>query len=649
MITVNWQMAIDRFFEKHLQLSPHPCLCFKAIVDEAGKAVDFVFTGTNVDPGRLPLFPSTDIVDKRYSELVNQSGNGQVEWIDESGEVAVKGGQKHFEWYSVSAKKLYKVTVYSPEHLHVVAVLQDVTDLMDRNKALEKEKNFFESLANSMEEMVCRLQRDTTLTFVNQAYCKTVGMSSGELLGQKLLALVPESEHQYLAHKLQALEVTRAPFAFDHKMMLEGERERWIEWSFTPVWNSRKKLAAIQGVARDVTSQKLAEAELIRAKEKALESDRFKSASIANMSHEIRTPMSGILGFAELLKDPSIEPEQQQKFINIIEQSGHHMLNLINSIIDISKIESGQMDVNFSKLDINEEMVAMYEFFVPQFQLEKEDVKLELQIPDETRVIISDRHKLKSILTNLLNNALKYTSEGKVEMGYRKKGRWLEFYVKDTGIGIKEEFAKHVFDRFFQADTVASRGDNEGSGLGLSITKAFVEMLGGKIWVKSKPDKGSRFYFTLPDKQPVSKTLQKQQVAEKKSGKAPSRRPKESVILLVEDDRYSAELFSVYAQDWPYKMVHAGTGQEALEKFKNMPQIDLILMDIKLPGISGLEVTREIREMGSSIPIIAQSAHAIEGDKEKAFRAGCNDYISKPVSKSALLACIDRNLRAHKN
>ena len=647
MITVNWQMAIDRFFEKHLQLSPHPCHCFKAIVDEAGKALDFLFTCSNFDSGQLPLFAPADIIDKRYSELVHQSGNGQVEWIDESGEVAVNGGQKHFEWYSVYARKWYKVTVYSPEHLYVVAVLQDLTDYMDRNKALEKEKNFFESLVNSQEEMVCRLQPDTTLTFVNQAYCKTVGMLSGELLGQKLLALVPESEHQYLAHKLQSLEVTRAPFVFDHKMMLEGDRERWIEWSFTPVWNSRKKLAAIQGVARDVTSQKLAEAELIRAKEKALESDRFKSASIANMSHEIRTPMSGILGFAELLKDPSIEPEQQQKFINIIEQSGHHMLNLINSIIDISKIESGQMDVNFSKLDINEEMVAMYEFFVPQFQLEKEDVKLELQIPDETRVIISDRHKLKSILTNLLNNALKYTSEGKVEMGYRKKGRWLEFYVKDTGIGIKEEFAAQVFDRFFQADTVPSRGDNEGSGLGLSISKAFVEMLGGKIWEKSKSGKGSTFYFTLPDKQPVSETREQQ--TSEKPAKTRSQRPKESVILLVEDDKYSAELFSVYAQDWPYKMIHAATGQEALEKFKNMPQIDLILMDIKLPGISGLEVTREIREMGSSIPIIAQSAHAIEGDKEKAFRAGCNDYISKPVSKSALLACIDRNLRAHKN
>jgi len=642
-------MNIHHFFEKLIKFSPHPCLCYKAIVDEAGKAVDFVFTGTNVDPGQLPLFAESDIIDKRYSELVQLSRNGGVSWINESGDLAVKGGRKHFEWHSDATGKWYKVTVYSPENPYVVAVLEDVTEYVAGTRALEKTKDFFESLVNTQEEMVCRLEPDTTLTFVNQAYCKTVGRSCDEVLGQKLLALVPESEHQYLVHKLKALEITRLPFIFDHKMVLDGDNERWIEWSFSPVWNKRKRLAAIQGVARDVTSQKLAEAELIRAKEKALESDRFKSASIANMSHEIRTPMSGILGFAELLKEPAIGPEQQEKFINIIEQSGHHMLNLINSIIDISKIESGQMDVNFSRLDINEEVMAMYEFFLPQFQLEKEEVTLDIRIPDETRVVISDRHKLKSILTNLLNNALKYTSEGRVEMGYRKKGRWLEFYVKDTGIGIKEEFAEHVFDRFFQADTVASKGDNEGSGLGLSITKAFVEMLGGKVWVKSKPGKGSAFYFSIPDKQPFSETMKKEEKTAEKSAKPKARQPKESVILLVEDDKYSAELFSVYAQDWPYKMIHAATGQEAIEKFKSMPQIDLILMDVKLPGISGLEVTRQIREMGSAIPIIAQSAHAIEGDKEKAFRAGCNDYISKPVSKSALLACIERNLKAHKN
>ena len=228
------------------------------------------------------------------------------------------------------------------------------------------------------------------------------------------------------------------------------------------------------------------------AKEKAEESDRLKSAFLANMSHEIRTPMNGILGFAELLKEPNLQGEQQRKFIDIIEKSGHRMLNLINDLVDISKIESGQMEVFESEVNLNEQIQFAYEFFNPEFS--KKNIYLTCKVPDKEYVIYTDKDKLDAILTNLLKNAVKYTDRGKVSFGFSENNDCLEFYVKDTGIGIPANRLESIFDRFVQADNTSV----EGAGLGLAIVKAYVEMLGGRIWLESECGVGSEFRFTLP-------------------------------------------------------------------------------------------------------------------------------------------------------
>ncbi len=236
--------------------------------------------------------------------------------------------------------------------------------------------------------------------------------------------------------------------------------------------------------------------DLKKAKEQAEESDRLKSAFLANMSHEIRTPMNGILGFAELLKEPSLTGEKQQKFIEIIEKSGHRMLNPINDLVDISKIESGQMDIHLSETNVKELLRFSHDFFKPEFS--KKNIRFSLEAPDKDLVIRTDREKLDAILTNLLKNAVKYTDSGRVAFGVEQKGDQLEFFVIDTGIGIPKSRLEHIFDRFVQAQS--SFDGYEGAGLGLAIVKAYVDMLEGSIWVESEKGKGSAFYFTLPVK-----------------------------------------------------------------------------------------------------------------------------------------------------
>jgi hypothetical protein len=237
------------------------------------------------------------------------------------------------------------------------------------------------------------------------------------------------------------------------------------------------------------------EEDLRIAKEKAEESDRLKSAFLANVSHEIRTPMNGILGFSALLSESELSGEEQQEYISIIQKSGARMLNIINEVIDISKIESGQMEINIQETNVNKQIEYIYNLFKPEAESKK--IVLNYKLLENDATIKTDREKLYAILTNLVKNAIKFTDKGYIEIGVMSRLSELEFWIKDTGIGIHIDRQKAVFERFVQAD-VSDIQARQGAGLGLSITKAYVEMLGGRIWVESEYGNGATFYFTLP-------------------------------------------------------------------------------------------------------------------------------------------------------
>ncbi len=395
---------------------------------------------------------------------------------------------------------------------------------------------------------------------------------------------------------------------------------------------------AIMNIVRDITLRNLAEQELITAKEKAEESDRLKSAFLTNMSHEIRTPMNGILGFAKLLKEPNLTGEEQQDFIRTIEISGERMLTTINNIVDISKIESKMMELNIKESDINNQIEFLYMFFKPEVDNKKVKFSFKIGLASKEAIIKTDQEKVNAILTNLIKNAIKFTDEGSIEFGYEKKGECLEFFVRDTGIGIPETHKEIVFERFRQGSESPSRG-YEGSGLGLSISKTYVEMLGGKIWVESKERKGSTFYFTIPynamsrvEKEVIRTVSEKDKEVEIKNLK----------ILIVEDDEISYLLLTRTLDKISKEIISAKTGVEAIVACRNNPDIDLILMDIKMPDMDGYEATLQIRQFNTDVIIIAQTAYGFPSDREEAIKAGCNDFITKPINMTLLYELIKK-------
>jgi len=394
----------------------------------------------------------------------------------------------------------------------------------------------------------------------------------------------------------------------------------------------------IYGSCRDISERKLVESELIKAKEKAEESDRLKSTFLTNMSHEIRTPMNGILGFAELLKEPCLSSDDLQDFIQAIQISGARMLNTINSIVDISKIESGLIQIDIKETDINKKMEFTYKFFKPEADIKNLQLILKTGLPDKRAIIEADNEKVYGILTNLVRNAIKFTFEGSVEFGYEKKGEYLEFYVKDTGVGIPDNQRELIFERFRQGSESHDRG-YEGSGLGLSITKSYVTMLGGKIWVESEEGTGSTFYFTIPYNTVAKEEMELLNAVTQEHKETQLNSLK---ILIVEDDEISYSLLTRMLRKISETVLHSVTGVEAVEACRNNPDIDLVLMDIRMPGMDGNEATRQIRKFNKDVIIIAQTAYAFEGDREKAIAAGCNDYISKPINRDFLLALIQK-------
>jgi PAS domain S-box-containing protein len=370
--------------------------------------------------------------------------------------------------------------------------------------------------------------------------------------------------------------------------------------------------------------------ELRIAKEKAEEADKLKSAFLANMSHEIRTPMNGIMGYAELLRSGNVCAEKQKKFTEIIFQSSKRLLRIINDILDISQIEAGQIKLMEEAFSLNEILDDLYDFFIrASTGNHKVELILEKELKDEASVIYVDGIRLQQVITNLLDNAFKFTSHGYIKFGYRLIDQNLELYVKDTGIGIAEEQQKIIFNRFRQAEDSISKRYG-GNGLGLSISKSLIELMKGKMWVKSAKGVGSEFSFTIPYR-PIEEN--------KKDFMNEITLTKEltnKIILLVEDDLFSAEYIKEIIIPLGWSILHTQSGLEAIEICKDTSlSIELVLMDIRLPDISGIEATKAIKKICPHLPVIAQTANAMTDDKEKCLNAGCDAYISKPIEFQA--------------
>jgi PAS domain S-box-containing protein len=460
-------------------------------------------------------------------------------------------------------------------------------------------------------------------------------------------------------------------FDVDLQLITAKQNRIWVR-AIGQAYRVNGEIVKIGGMFQDINERKQAEqeliiankelvfqneekekraVELIKAKEHAEESDRLKSAFLANMSHEIRTPMNGILGFADLLREPGLTGEEQQEYINIINKSGARMLNIINDIVDISKIESGLMEVDIREVNINEKIETIQIFFKPEVEKKGMHIFFHKSLPLKEAFINTDQDKFYAILTNLVKNAIKFSDKGAIEFGYNLKMNVstdskdspietteLEFFVKDTGIGIPKDRQEAIFHRFVQAD-IADKRASQGSGLGLSITKAYVEMLGGKLWLKSEEGKGSTFYFTIPYKSEQQEKSNTKNIVSAKT----ENQIKKLKILIAEDDEISEMLITKTVKIFSKEVLKARTGVEAIDVCRINPDIDLIMMDIKMPEMNGYEATKQIRQFNKDVIIIAQTAYALTGDHEKAIKAGCNEYIPKPIDKMVLKELLQKH------
>jgi signal transduction histidine kinase/ActR/RegA family two-component response regulator len=555
--------------------------------------------------------------------------------------------------------KINKMVLASQAGSRLV-VVREITELLEKQVEIEhsgkryKELyNTFRLMADNMPDLLWAKDLDLNYTFVNKAICNSMlkAKDTEEPIGK------PE---EYFLNRVKRghpedpdwFNIGEQSAGTDHITMLSGmpsvfDQYGNVDGNFyffdvrkAPIYDEDGQMIGIVGSARDVTLQKKTESEVLAAKERAEESDRLKTSFLANMSHEIRTPMNSILGFITLLQEPDLTTSEKIEYLEIVKKGGTRLLNTINDIIDISRIESGQMNLMLGETDLSE----LFSLLLSVFKREAQEKNIQLVFtgvePNGDAIIHTDKSKVVAVLSNLLKNALKYTKEGTVEFGCTLDAKNVLFRISDTGIGIPVERQKDIFDRFVQGDGSNTRL-YEGSGLGLSISKAYVEMLGGTIWVESDGERGSTFYVKIPTNQ----TKEEENAPKPAFTEMHMQGQRRLRILVVEDDQANFDYLNLILKREKHEVHHTYTGFEAIEMCRQINRFDVVLMDVKLPGIDGYETTRRIRTFNIRIPIIAVSAFAFSEDQERAMESGCNEYITKPVNKVHLFRALEKVTR----
>ena len=512
--------------------------------------------------------------------------------------------------------------------------------------ALRESENKNRTLIEAMPDLIYRFDKSGNFTYYKAKSFEIFPVNQENIIGKNIKDLM-FSPHQIkmMNQYIEKAFKTKKVQSYEYEIKGQGSYEERLI-----ALNENEILC----IVRDISEQKAIASQLEHEKIRAgaaEEADKLKSAFLANMSHEIRTPMNAIIGFSTLLKEVDITETEKKDYVDLINQSGENLLNLIDDIIDISKIEAGQLIYRIKECNVDKILNDLLAFFdKDRITKKKDNVHLELKIPEKTKdvKIFTDNNRFKQILTNLLSNSLKFTDNGSIEFGYDIKSGdmstepgvsqtptpgYLQFYVRDTGIGIPNDCLEEVFDRFKKIENKRVRLYS-GAGLGLAITRNLVENMGGKIWVESTVRKGATFYFTLPLEMP--KVSEPEMLIVKQELEKIEYDWSSKTILVVEDEEFVCKFFERILLPTQAKILWANTGVEAYEQCKKYFEIDIVLMDMKLPELSGYEAVKKIKKMNAGLPIIAQTAYAMAEDRLECLQAGCDDYMAKPIETDIL-------------
>lgn len=500
-------------------------------------------------------------------------------------------------------------------------------------KALKQSEEKYRNIFNNALDILYRISIDGTTEEISPSVNHILGYNKDELLGKSILTLYFDHSDReaLLSEIIQNKEIKD----YELRLKTKSGELKFVSLNSRLITDRKGIPSHIDGIMRDVTDVKIMTADLIYAKEKAEESDRLKTAFLHNISHEIRTPLNAIRGFSELLSDPGLRTEDIKEYSEIIIESSDRLLSLINEIINISSLETGQEKIMENEVNLN----SIFDVIVEQFQSKgkKENIAIysEPGLPNNDAGIITDESKLIQILSKLVGNALKFTKEGYVKFGYSVKGDELEFYVRDTGIGISAKEQEVIFQRFHQGEVSLNR-QYGGSGLGLAISKAYSELLGGKMWMTSEPGVGSVFYFTIPYKKVSRKTTE----IDEMSNTAQNRTKNSKILLVAEDEDLNFLLVQKLLSGLNFIIIRAKDGKEVVEMCGSDLAIDLVLMDIKMPYLNGYDATTKIKLERPELPVIALTAYSSDEDKQRALSCGCSDFISKPFKREELISKI---------
>jgi len=517
-------------------------------------------------------------------------------------------------------------------------------NLKEKNEELKKRNTFIQTILDSLPIGLALNDIDKgQATYMNKKFEEIYGWSSNEInsVASFFEKIYPEEEYRrQITERIMADINSGDPDKMYWENILVTRKDgstRIVNAANIPLPEQNVMVSTVT----DITMLHQIQNDLTKAKESAEESDKLKSSFLNNISHEIRTPFNGILGFLSLLQEEDMSATERDEYIGIINKSAYRLMNTINDIVEISQIQAGQTKLSVSETNIRKLISGVYNHFKPDAEIKGLTFNFNNELPVNIETVFIDNTKLNTILTILIGNAIKFTKGGAIQLGIRLVNQdvethsraSLQFSVKDTGIGISENKREAIFELFRQEDGSNTR-QFEGSGLGLSIAKAYVEMLGGNIWVESEEGKGSVFYFTLPlNITPTEKDV----IKNPDLAKGTENQIRDLKILIAEDDEESAMLLERTVKVFGKEVIKVRNSVDAIETCRNNPDIDLVLMDIKMPGVDGYEATRQIRQFNTKVIIIAQTAYALLGDRENSIESGCNDYISKPINKEQFM------------